>query len=65
MRIGGVSGEGMLGHARYMAGTVLFALEPALERIFVFCIPSVSGFASALHFALIAMEIILVALLFF
>jgi hypothetical protein len=53
------------GHARYMAGTVLFALEPALERAFVFYVPGVSGFASALYFALIAMEVILVALLFF
>jgi len=53
------------GHARYMAGTVLFALEPALERVFVFYVPGVSGFASALYFALIAMEVILVALLFF
>jgi hypothetical protein len=55
----------MDGHARYMAGTVLFALEPALERVFVFYIPGVSGFASALYFALITMEVILVTLLFF
>ena len=53
------------GHARYMAGTVLFALEPALERVFVFYVPGVSGFASALYFALITMEVILAALLFF
>ena len=53
------------GHTRYMAGTVLFALEPALERVFVFYIPGVSGFASALYFALIAMEVILATLLFF
>jgi hypothetical protein len=53
------------GHARYMAGTVLFALEPALERVFVFYIPGVSGFASALYFALITMEVILATLLFF
>ena len=53
------------GHARYMAGTVLFALEPALERIFVFYVPGVSGFASALYYALITMEIILAVLLFF
>jgi uncharacterized membrane protein YozB (DUF420 family) len=51
------------GHARYMAGTVLFALEPALERVFVFYVPGVSGFASALYFALISMELILAALL--
>jgi len=55
----------MDGHARYMAGTVLFALEPALERVFVFYIPGVSGFASALYFALITMEVILVTLVFF
>jgi uncharacterized membrane protein YozB (DUF420 family) len=53
------------GHARYMAGTVLFALEPALERVFVFYVPGVSGFASALYFALITMEVILAVLLFF
>ena len=53
------------GHTRYMAGTVLFALEPALERVFVFYIPGVSGFASALYFALITMEVILAVLLFF
>src|SRR6202041_2006876 len=53
------------GHTRYMAGSVLFALEPALERIFVFYIPGVSGFAAALYFALIAMEVILGTLLFF
>jgi hypothetical protein len=52
------------GHARYMAGTVLFALEPALERVFVFYVPGVSGFASALYFALITMEVILAVLLF-
>jgi hypothetical protein len=55
----------MDGHARYMAGTVLFALEPALERIFVSYVPGVSGFASALYFALITMEIILAVLIFF
>lgn len=52
------------GHARYMAATVLFALEPALERVFVFYVPGVSGFASALYFALMAMEGILAVLLF-
>lgn len=52
-------------HTRYMAGTVLFALEPALERIFVFYVPGVSGFASALYFALISMEVILVVLIWF
>ncbi len=53
------------GHSRYMAGTVLFALEPALERVFVFHVPGVSGFASALYFALITMEGIVAVLLFF
>ena len=53
------------GHARYMAGTVLFALEPALERVFVFYVPGVSGFASALYFALFTMEAIVITLLFF
>ncbi len=53
------------GHARFMAGTVLFALEPALERVFVHYVPGVSGFASALYFALITMEVILASLLFF
>jgi hypothetical protein len=51
-------------HARYMAGTVLFALEPALERVFVFYVPGVNGFAEALYFALMTMEAILVVLLF-
>ena len=51
------------GHTRYMAGTVLFALEPALERVFVFYVPGVAGFASALYFALITMEVILAVLL--
>jgi hypothetical protein len=45
-----------------MAGTVLFAPEPALERVFVFYVPGVSGFASALYFALITMERILAVL---
>ena len=53
----------MDGHKRYMAGTVLFALEPALERVFVFYVPGVSGFATALYFALATMELILVVLL--
>jgi hypothetical protein len=53
------------GHARYMAGTVLFALEPAQERVFVFYVPGVSGFASALYFALNTMEIRLAVLLLF
>jgi hypothetical protein len=52
-------------HARYMAGTVLFAMEPAVERIFVFYVPGVSGFASALYFALITMELIVLVLLYF
>jgi uncharacterized membrane protein YozB (DUF420 family) len=52
------------GHARYMAGTVLFALEPALERVFVFYVPGITGFASAFYFALITMELILAVLLF-
>src|SRR5229473_2954883 len=52
------------GHARYMAGTVLFALEPALERGFVFY-AGVSNFESALYLSLISMEAILVVLLFF
>ena len=48
-----------------MAGTVLFALEPALERVFVFYVPGVSEFASALYFALISMQVIHAVLLFF
>jgi hypothetical protein len=52
------------GHARYMASTVLFALEPALERGFVFY-AGVSNFESALYLSLISMEAILVVLLFF
>jgi hypothetical protein len=52
-------------HARYMAGTVLFAIEPAVERVFVFYVPGVSGFASALYLALITMELIVLALLYF
>jgi hypothetical protein len=51
------------GHARYMAGTVLFALEPALERIFVFYVPGVEGFATALYLAVISMEVILAVLI--
>ena len=52
------------GHARYMAGTVLFALEPALERIFVFYVPGVDGFATAVYLAVASMEAILVVLIF-
>ena len=52
-------------HVRYMTGTVLFALEPALERVFVYYVPGVSGFASALYLALIAMELIASVLLYF
>jgi hypothetical protein len=52
-------------HASYMAGTVLFTLEPALERVFVLYVPGVSGFASALYFALITMELIVLVLLYF
>lgn len=56
----------MDGHARYMAATVLFALEPALERVFVFYIKggSTLEFANALYFALICMEVILTVLIF-
>jgi uncharacterized membrane protein YozB (DUF420 family) len=42
-------------HARYMAGTVLFALEPAVERVFVFFVPGVTGFEPALYLALFGM----------
>lgn len=52
-------------HKRYMACTALFALEPALERVFVFYVPGVSGFENALYLALISMEIILAVLLVF
>jgi hypothetical protein len=52
------------GHIRYMAGTVLFALEPALERVFVFFVPGVPGFAEALYYALATMEVILGALIY-
>ena len=52
-------------HIRYMTGTVLFALEPALERVFVHYVPGVAGFASALYFAIVTMEGIVLALLYF
>jgi uncharacterized membrane protein YozB (DUF420 family) len=52
-------------HTRYMTGTVLFALEPALERIFVFYVPGVAGFESALYYAISAMELIAIVLLYF
>lgn len=51
-------------HARYMASTVLFALEPALERVFIFYVPGVDGFEPALYLALTSMEIIVAILLF-
>lgn len=56
----------MDGHARYMAATALLALEPALERVFVYHISggSAAGFANALTFALICMEVILAVLIF-
>lgn len=50
-------------HSRYMACTALFALEPALERVFVFYVPGVAGFEQALYLALISMEIIVGILL--
>lgn len=50
-------------HARYMACTALFALEPALERVFVFYVPGVSGFEQALYLALASMVTILSCLL--
>lgn len=50
-------------HVRYMAGTVLFALEPAWERVFVFYVPGVAGFESALTYALFTTELILAALI--
>ena len=50
-------------HLRYMGCTALFALEPALERVFVFFVPGVSGFDQALYLALISMEIVVGCLL--
>lgn len=50
-------------HARYLAASVLFALEPALERVFVAYVPGVSGFDHALYLSLISIEIILIILL--
>lgn len=50
-------------HARYMACTALFALEPALERVFVFYVPGVGGFEEALYLALISMEGIVACLI--
>jgi uncharacterized membrane protein len=46
------------GHERYLMATVMFALEPVLERVFVFFVPGVDGFQSALFPALASMEII-------
>ncbi len=56
----------MDGHARYMTATVLIALEPALERVFVYYIAGGSelAFSKALYFALICMELILAVLIF-
>jgi hypothetical protein len=53
------------GHVRYMAATVLLAFEPILERVFVFFVPGVPGFAEAAYYSLMTLEVILVTLLFF
>jgi hypothetical protein len=53
------------GHVRYMAGTVLLAFEPILERVFVFFVPGVPGFAEAAYCSLMTLEAILAVLLYF
>ena len=51
-------------HARYMACTMLIALEPSIERVFRFYVPGFDGFEKVLVPALITMEVIALALLF-
>ncbi len=51
-------------HARYLAASVLFALEPALERVFASYVPGVADFEQALYLSLISMEIIAALLVF-
>jgi hypothetical protein len=45
------------GHVRYMAATVVIVLEPILERVFVFFVPGVPGFAEAAVYSLITLEV--------
>ena len=53
------------GHIRYMAGTVILTLEPVLERVFVFYVPGVPGFAQAAYYSLITLDAVLAVLLWF
>lgn len=46
------------GHVRYMAATVVIVLEPILERVFVFFVPGVPGFAEAAVYSLITLEVL-------
>jgi uncharacterized membrane protein len=56
--------KGQVGtHARYMACTMLIALEPAIERVFRFYVPGFDGFEEVLYPALITMEVTVVGLL--
>ena len=52
------------GHVRYMAGTVLLGLEPILERVFVYFVPGVPGFAEAAYYSLMTLEAALVVMLY-
>jgi uncharacterized membrane protein len=52
------------GHIRYMAGTVLLGLEPILERVFVYFVPGVPGFAEAAYYSLMTLEVLLVIMLY-
>jgi len=53
------------GHVRYLGATVLLALEPVLERVFVYFVPGIPGFEVAAYDSLITLEIVLLALLCF
>lgn len=53
------------GHVRYLGATVLLALEPVLERVFVYFVPGIPGFEVAAYDSLITLEIVLVALVCF
>jgi hypothetical protein len=47
-----------------MAGTVLLGLEPILERVFVYFVPGVPGFAEAAYYSLMTLEAALVVMLY-
>ena len=64
LAIWSIRNNDMESHARYLAASVLFALEPALERVFASYVPGVANFEQALYLSLISMEVIVAILLF-